>query len=1769
MNPLHILSRLSGKTVPYPIMIGAFLSVLSGFYAFAQLPLVSASEDRMDARFQSSVLPATGRQETILETAQFGRYAVLSKSSQGTALQVIGRMAGPGTIQGIPGERDGRVDLFLDRGTYKVVTFSHEKGTGEVTLEAHSFQEQNPKPAPILEKHKIIQTSLDDLQRRSYWLDIQKREVVYIETAGRNLADLRLWKDGSWLVDIAPTGEEIEPQTGKPLNALRMAADLNPGLYLLIAYGGPSKPWSETSNDHPFYVRSGIPQLGMTGRRYFTTSPFGVDRWLVPRRANYFRLELPKAEDAALEVSTFDEKDPFSISDLYQEITKNSLPPVAEITTSGYNDGFYLVNVRREAGKGYVLQHFEYKKYYPFDGTGDYWLSTTHSGYGEDSVDASALLTERYRNQRDTERLYQKSLIELDKEKGWRRRVNLIDPLTMYLHVDTRGEYVVEGRGVEALFRVEPFLISRPRDYRSPPFHSSGHVWDLDRGIYVLTVEPMPDGRGIMDLMVHHEEVPAPEESPAQTSIRFPRITLDMDKTYTLYMNEQPGVKAGLVLRPLPIDLTEPLPVTQKSHETLEISIKVPEAGVVSGIGEDGGLMDIAVMEKPNTSNKPLKGVQWVRGLINPDHGPDQWEKTLSLEAGEYFIYVRNPSDHIIQYSLLIEPTRLASDTPLRRITDASLKTLPQFPVLSRDHPMFLNVDRHEKKTFIVKVDRPALYRLESIGLLETEGNIRTRVNPSLDRQRSNGVGRNFLIQQFFREGEYQLTVSPQGDTKGRMGIQLAETDLHDGGILSDNIPAPYSLAAGQGIAYRFHIKEKGVYTLEALGLNRDFRMRLEDENGWPVTTPGGIARLEREFSTGAYRMVILPQPVQARVVARLKSIPAQAKTEGHGPHVIPFHLMGKDIHHVWEEPREGDQRLPDTWCFTVPAPTETVIRLSREMTGDLVRMDGQTQSIPLSGRKPWSGSLEKGDYCIKTQSIRKNNQLEYFLNVDIQDLVDGLSREITAPAEISVSVGKDGAVEISSFGDEDVSARLYHTGDRLIARSDDGEDNWNFHLAQNLVKGKYRLKIDPIGKEAAQTMVSMYVPPEIQEKPISLPAHMTIKGDGVHLYPLQIPKDKECVVISAHSTDNLLMAIEQKDQDQWKTLGASSGKAPLVAVVLSTVDDTPCRLQIQSIDHRGSPIQLRAAVMSPSMIHESDLIHANAPLKALPDLDLPMGIISITLESPGLFEIMGPPTKGLFYASGPGQSFVPCENNLAMAGSTRLWIMAGTDRKATFQIRGRRIQLSHEPLSLTIPPQTRLWVGNTPFQGTCLVMAESRVDQPVVVWLDPPETFMDIAGMGVGQQSAVAVTFDPGRSLIGVWNAGDLNMPFPVHVTQYNFAAPMSETLGMGIIDAAIEPDEPHRFMLPDGLKRIQLVMPKATAAVLETMGVIQSVQWSGNESISRTVDTEADTLTLLHTADRPIHVGVILSSIPREQSLTKLTSKDILKQTFSVSGSFETAIQLSDQEKMGGNLVLHLLGASVEGTLKEQNGRIRRGETIHVKDDAALTVSHGPGLVMAWLENGDMNPWHELARENLFDVQSTGSVPLKGNAMTLVFQPETPTLLHVRTFGPVIVSMAPQGVPLKVMVAQEGADIPVYGSPDLERRISLQAVNAGLLAGTVDCVLSDITPISEGPGPKQMLEPGGSRIFSFHLSRPVRVGIGVKASSDIATCTLMDAAGRILGTGVVQMHDLETGTYLMIIQSPPQGLPVEVQPVLVGITPRGTEPPEDVIQKYLAGSQ
>ncbi len=1709
-------------------------------------PGASPPDPDRNATLSKTTLPATGRQESILTVSRFGRYSVIVDSPQGTALRLVDRMSGPDSLYGVPGEQDGRLDVILDRGEYKIVALSHEKGEGEATLSVHASRERNTPRPPVLMNLKPAVTTLDDLEQRSFWLDIEKRRTVMIEAAGRNLADLRLWKDGAWLLDVDFEEEILEPAPGRPLAARRLLADLNPGLYLLTAYGGPEQKWAETSGERPLYIRTGIPMLAEAGRRRHVASPFGVDRWLAPGKTTFFRLELPEAEEASILVEDYSKKSfPSNWMDP-REIGKKSIPPLVEFTKPKREEGLHLITVRREAGKPYILQHFEYAYTYHFTGSAEHWVSTTHSGHAEDSADAAAMLTERCPY--EEEKLVGARAVRLNGVAGYRRRFNLLAPMTLFLNVGTPGKYIVNGEGADARYRVEPFLTHRPSNYKAPDFQPGGDAWDLNPGYYALLVEPREKGKGILDLSIHYKNQPggAPAERTGAMAVRFPAVRLKSACRYTLYLNRQPGVKAGVILRKLPIDLVQPMPFTLTAKETLVVRFEAREWGRLEAIGEDGEPLEISV-------NKGARG------------------RAVSILPGIHDIAIHNPADGVAPCTLVLRSDRLSPDAPAPVLSEERMGKIPDFPVLRDDHPHFYDARRTERKTFQVRVDAPALYRLESTGLLETEGNLRTRTIPSFDKNAANGVGRNFLIQQYLGRGDYQLSVRPMGRTRGHLGVELARTRLHDGAWLTPDIPGRRALPAGDGLLYRFRIPEKGDYRLRILGLNREFRARLEDEAGWPIITPGALRDMVRKFDPGEYRLVILPQPVDARVVTLLEPVPPKVRREGHGPHALP---IGREIRHQWLEPEPGEKRTPDQWLFTAAAPVDAVIRLNKEMVGELHSIENRSgEPPPTPVRLERRVRLETGDYRLEVRSARPDNKLDYSLMISFQQLTPGRSRRVNAPADIPVSVGEESLVEISSLGSEDVRARLVDEEGRLIAMNDDRpgriSEDWNFLIAARLTRGMYRLQTAPVGQSGASTEVSMHLPEEIREEAVQAPAEREIRDAHLHTYPLDPPPGRDIVVISAVSDKTVGMALERKEGERWLTTGIRSGANPVLVAVLSLQPgDVRHRLRIWSPDRRKDAITLRILTPSPSEAPEAQLVGSGVAPALVAGVDPPLAIARVAVDRPGLFRSRGDDDH-LIWSPGVNRSLARGARGLIDATGGVLWLATRPGGGAPGKIRADRVSLAEgEPLHVTLPRGERTSIDLAPGKGgPVLILADSRLGAPgASVERVGDSAALDARSMGVGPRTAIRIEREPDNpagKVARFWNAGMSDAPLPVEVQQHSFAHPETGELSLGVNDLSMEGDRAYEFRLPGGPKQIRLALPPFTAALLLEGNKPVTTCWSEAEEVVHTMENRADRLLLLHASTGEALAGAALTPVEDGMEMDALDSGAVLRRHFSAAGIVHLFASLSEEEARSG-MTPRVHGVNARVVAREENGRVKTGSEILLTDDADLAIHHGPGPLVVWLEKEGRNPWLANAKGNGVTVTPPARIPLEGELQILRFTPPEAGMLHMKTTAPVIACIAAGAAPPRVEIFPNGADLDLY-LPEGETRVILQAAGPGDLSGSAGFLVSPITRIGEGLGPGVRLGPGESRLFSFFLERDGAVGVGVRSTSDVVEHRLMDAHGARLGSGVVQMHDLKAGTYLLEAAAPAAGPSMEIRPAVVGVEPPGTGPPLEVMRRYL----
>ncbi len=1695
-----------------------------------------------------SVVPAKGRQSAVLTVPEFGRYSIRVSSSQGTGLQVVDRMGGPGSIAGVIGESDGRLDLLLDRGEYLVVTHGHERASGEAQIEAHAFVADESLPPRRLVELKPFSGSIQDLETVVYWLEVPKRRRVSLEAAGRSLADLRLWRDGQWLVDAAPVTDVLHPTQGRPLLVCRLTTMLEPGLYLVTLYGGPSQPWSEQSDQHPYYLRWGTSRLPLAARHRRVVSPFGVDRFRVPGAATYFQIELPEARPASLQVGGFDDEHPFDNAGTLEEVTKKSVPPVAIVQVGSLGDQDHVVTVTGEAGQAYVLQHFELRQSYPFTGSGHYWVSTVHSGHAADSVDATALLVDNYwRLDGPRATPVREQTIEISRWDGWQRRANLLDTLTVHLHVTTTGGYVAEGEGAQ--FRIEPFMVTRPDRYEPPPFRDSGGRWELDAGYYVMTVRPIR--KGIATLRLYAQETLQkalsaiglghdPDSGPVQGAVRFPDVPLRGDRSYTLYPNRQPGVAAGVVLRPLPLDLREALPIWQRPGEEVAVPFAVDEAGTLRAEAEDGSLLELS-----------LDG--------------EAWQKRAVVLSGKHKVSVRVSGEETVAYSLFMEPERLDPQGPLPLLPDAALAAIPDFPVLAAGQPRPFDLARGARQTVRVAADEPGLYRLESTGLLATEGNLRSRTTTSLLRRSENGVGRNFLIQGYLREGDYQLTVTGKGRSAGHLGLSLERAELLRGGFLTSYVPARASLAPGQAVEYRFVITHPGRFRVRALGQGRVLRCRLEDKGGWPLETPNGEADVTRWFDPGHYRFVVLPEATEARVVSLIEPVTPPRRYTGHGPHRLP---PERQVEHEWMEPEAGAPRVPDQWELDVPADVEVCAALEGEVVGTLVKIPegvakGAAETVAsFSGQRCFEGRLARGRYRLDVVAARINNRLPYKLTAWPVPLVAGLSRDVTLPVEVPVAVGEEGLVELESFGSSDVRARLYDDAGALVAASDDRPGDWNFQISRSLPAGRYRLRLDPVGAATASTRVTMRRPRVIEEPALVAPASRElVLSDAARLLPLQLGSG-ELLLASATASEGVGLALEKHGKGGWSTLASSAGRAASFEVPLApeAAAEGAYRLRLWSIDRRHASAQVFVAAAAPEHASEARL-GSGLPATSVSGFRPPRAVAAAVLDRPGVLETGAAGRE----ASVRWCTTVdePCRERsdgiVAVTGKL-LWLVRD---RAGDRPRAHRLSLApgSDGLFVSLPAAAPLRCDLDKSPGPVLVRARSRAGQPGVWVADGDDSGVPV--FAAGEQSALAVALAPRRPVALAWRAAPADGAMETRLDSLAFPAPSRAELDYGQTDGALSERRALRLDLPKGAKQLRLALDTGLVAVVSTGERLESVHWLDEQPFAESMSTEARHLTLLHTRQAESRYAIELLPL----------AKDAEPAAVPAGGAFEARIGRAGRQRLDvpaapGRRQLHVRGHAAPPLLVTTQGRVQRGPDLLLAENegGTLIVPQTSGLLLAWSGPEGLAaqvPWPETEKQRPRKLGLPVSLALSGSAAAFDIQTETPAMLHLRAAAALATQLERAGHPPQIDVFSESVSLDAF-LPDGKAVLRLRALAGSTLSETAELTTTPVTPIEEGLGPEHLLAPGATRLFSFRVDRPGPVGVGVRASADIVEVTLMRGDGGRIGSGT-QMPTLEPGTYLLSLHVPSDGETVRARPAVVGLVPPDTGPPEDVVRAYI----
>ncbi len=1731
------------------------------------------------AEFTPPELPAKGLQQATLSISTPGVHALWAEHPQGVALRLVDRTTGPGAWQGEAGVRNGRVNALLGSGDYRVQTQASAAGSGMVKLQLRAYREQHASAVPLAEFQPVT-TQLGDFEQRSYTFTLTEPRQVQMVAGGRALDSVRLWQAGQWLVPSSVRQEQIEPQPGQPQTIIMLSASLNPGQYQLSLYGGQPLPWTQAAEQSPLQVVWGLPRLPESYRGTHALDALGRADYLVPASSRHFRLELPKAGTLQFRLRAYDPAQPHAAPALTRTLRVAATPPVLSLNLDQLTgeaepalpdadaepadasepseqaelhddepetgdettpdpaagtefaaqqvpaSGYYWVEIQGQAGQVYTLQQLpKTQNPYPISGSGEYWLSVVHTGAASDQLSANAILTATDAKGRTT--LVRQQSVDLDGNRTWQGQFNLEGEFSLLVQVPQATEYqfVTKGDAAEARLRLVPFLADAQTPL--PAYRPAGGKWKLAPGVYWLQGEAVEPG--LLELSLKPVK---PGKKPTVTALNslaavgFP-VNLSADQRYNLWLNTQPGIQAGVSLRALPLDLRQPLPLAQGPGEWTAPEIEVSTPGMLEAVTETGARLELSLT------------------------GMARWKTQLELQAGVASnVKVRHTGKQPVAYVLRFTP----QPAPL---ASAELPP-PNWPVLSLNQTVAAQLPVQGQQIYTLNVPSAGMYQFSSQGLLALNGSLRSRWLPGLQQARQNGAGRNFILHDYLNPGEYQLGVQAEGQAQGAYSLRAQTLPLRDGGWLRpDQAPAFTQLAAGEALQLRLRIETAGTYRLEILGLQgRSFQFRLEDREGWPVLPPQSGAPLETALAAGEYRVLILPQVLPARLTARLDSVRPPVVLTGHGPHPLAWNTAQA---HVWEEPAEGAPRLPDRWQFGIPAALEVTLSLPAELRAELLRPDAGTNTpvATFVGGKPWTGLLQRGQYELRVQALSQNNRLPYQIQLQARQFAAGQSLTLTLPADITLRVAGDELLELNTWGTVDTRLRVYDAQQRLIAEQDDGPLGWNVQWVAALPMGEYRLRLEQASGDlglgetpAVQTQLSARAWPVTTVNPLKANERRQLRLNQAYRLPLLL-NNAAALLATAQAGGPMGMAISREAGDApW--LAQQTGEQ--LSIPWLPAAQTRYQLWLWPLGSATeASVEWRSLAEQPLSL---DALRAGLPAKANG-----AGVYRLELPTPATVTAPTAPPR-LQASSGPEQVFRPLqETHFAAAG--KLWLWPGSGQATPgLNLESLEVPLQADlPLALPAQSLTRLTVGGRG-EGVRVVVAEASRGLPLVRWQGNEASLPGLAWETPA--ASASASLDATQTQVELWRGDGESYPLQARLSQYRYPDPPPATaLTLGPHDLPLTPGQARRYTLPDGPLTLHLSLPARTVALTSQGNRVSSTHYSGTQTRTETLTTDADTLWLLPLDTTPGSVRVQLESVV---TLERLTSGQILTRQFTGPGIWQFPIRLPEAEQQA-QLRLHALGGRLTYLSADQH---QQDLDQAVQASGTVRLTHEAGMVAVWLAGASeaLDPWLHSPMRRVDMAKPVQTVKLDDAAQTLRLEVPAPRLLHLRSATPLLLALRTAKGEVTARHFPQG----VAWDIGLPQGLNLLSIRPGygetLDASTLHLAVRELPLLTEGLNAPVLLMPGSQALFRIALAQPAKLGVGASADPDGVITVLRQADGTLLGRGAVQWHELTAGTYTLALEAPLTGGPVLARPAVVGLVAPSRLPPAEILRSYLSAT-
>jgi hypothetical protein len=1732
-------------------------------------------------------VPAQGAQEAIITLDRAGRYIVKAQSPAGTACQLVDHVRGPFAQSGTVGKSSCELDLLLDAGTYKMRLTSKSKGKGNVALSVTPYEELNATPLR-LEPRREVKQALKPRQQASYWLRIDKRQPVTLRIAGRHAGDVRLWRTGEWLESISARDTNPRPRPGMPIHEWWFEPVLEPGVYLLTAYGTQSTEWTQSdAEDSGLTVSWGFPMASEDRVAHFTLPETGLVTLEFPEEAGAYFLsrEGNSKSTTRLSLSRMSAEGGTNVFSDEGTCTIEGKAVVAECRTMGSGKSRRIALIRGEPGARVTLRWARLMDGRWIDGvygvgkqtprfeapkTGDYLVLLHEAPLDQDSAPLGCMLNEVFPE--GELKLLARDVLKIG-DAPFRRSFNYDGSgMTLQFELKNSGRYVFQTSGERKsrceLFRHDKDKLTRITETQ-PDASVCRVVHPVTPGVYELRVYSGTEG--IETVTIAPENQPVSTESPTKTSCLLPLVRLRGDGRYSLGSTRgSDRSMRGLFVRPLPLTLSEPLPLAIDGGAR----VKLP-------VGEGRPLEIRSLGGEPLRCSLGNSRVEAQNGLCS-----------LPGSAGE--LTLENPGTSAISVSLRRPSPPPAAPPPLV----AWSPTLEQLPVLVPAQPEWFDFERGQSHSLTFDVKDAGLYHVTTQGLLSTECTIRTPVVQQVGAANGGGRGRNCLVSTYLRPGRYLLKVNTVGQSRGRGAVVLERRAVKPAEAVVGEAEVFFRVDAGDLTQQRLQVTRRAEYTLSTAAQSGTLQCRLDDPQGWPVVSVPAPCTSTMVLAKGTYLWTQLPLTVESMRRTSLERVRPTVTLKGNKVHPLRFNAwaraeLGKDgkDEFSFELPAKlgvafalthGIQgRLYRAGADNQLKPVETI----EAMTPDLTRPQGQvvprtrayvpppepseepegggeeegsseegseesyqepsyeegseeepaeaaTETLPEMDAPAPAGRdlvLEPGRYRLITEHSRGDVSITYALYLRLDTLAPGVVRTVNAPGRFTLSLPAEGTLRLSTRGNTDVRCRIFDEQERLVVENSDRGADWNCAIAEPFAAGEYTLVLESQTQQPGPTRVSVAVAKVTDAGTFTDKA--TLKLDaGVQRATLPVVSDNVVQEVALRSKTQISCALEDDKG----------------AVVTRRLDTRECVLLVRP---GGATWRVRVwTLASGAQVTASLITRAVTPFSGG---SIPAnGAVLAKVPQPGRYQ-----TGASVYCL-PGAGKGPLKS---CAGETSLeageWILSGAGTEAASLKLSEVVDEIDSPKTgrLRLTRDVSLLRQSTRSAALHLFKAEVQIGDrsnpacALVGGTARQEDFMCAAATGPTQQSLA-------RWWTPAFSASDATISrFSVPVP------PASVPLQPGLQNLSWAQGPTGHLRMPEGPARVQLSLPKSAWAV-QVDGKGTAVDFCAPSSTPATcVLNGAGGAIFVYSPEEPRAQAEVIAieAAPRTAALDRLFEAVVpvparQRLTFgvqqaprelSVSGALRCVTALDDGSRLEGCQATVPAGRSGEVALELNAGSLR--------------------AVLAATQELRSAALGQLSAQAGPDLPPSRAVRLSGPRVERTFTVAAEALVHVRADSAVC-GILREGAVVRVHGSDKGCSIDELLKPG-SYRLVVRGFADRALSGSVTWSQEPVKELTEGvAGEESWIAPTQTRFFRFSTQSPGRIGLGLQVPAELLECTVLSADQRVLGEGCQQFLQLDKGTYLLAIHAPATARPLKFKPVLVGLAGAKTDVPEEYLRNF-----